>query len=242
MNQLDIPTVQISDPPRTPVFRRPPPPIMPRRRRFIRKEKIGPAFWTVASILSITVNLILVAVLVSLAGQVFSLKKLVNDQLIGGLYENFVLMDQARITTTVPVSTIVKAQFDIPYETDTTVRLTQDTVLQGAYVDINGGILEIHNAPTTILLPAGTDLPVHLNINVPVNQDIPVNLDVKVDIPLNQTDLHQPFVGLQEVVRPYHTLLNDTPDNWTDAFCGLSAKGVCSLFTKPEKSPSAILP
>ena len=43
-----------------------------------------------------------------------------------------------------------------------------------------------------------------LDLIVPVDQMIPVNLNVKVDIPLNQTDLHKPFVGLQEVVRPYY--------------------------------------
>jgi hypothetical protein len=32
-------------------------------------------------------------------------------------------------------------------------------------------------------------------------------LNVDVDIPLNQTDLHEPFVGLQGVVKPYYCLL-----------------------------------
>jgi hypothetical protein len=32
-------------------------------------------------------------------------------------------------------------------------------------------------------------------------------LDVPVDIPLSQTELHEPFVGLREVVEPYYCLV-----------------------------------
>ena len=65
----------------------------------------------------------------------------------------------------------------------------------------------IYNAPTDIILPAGTVLPIHLDLVVPVDQQIPVELNVAVDIPLNQTDLHTPFVGLQQVLDPYYTML-----------------------------------
>jgi hypothetical protein len=45
------------------------------------------------------------------------------------------------------------------------------------------------------------------NLVVPVNQSVLAELNVPVDIPLNQTELHDPFVGLQKVVEPYLCLL-----------------------------------
>ena len=37
---------------------------------------------------------------------------------------------------------------------------------------------------------------------------VPVALNVDVDIPLEQTQLHEPFVGLQEVVKPFYCMVN----------------------------------
>jgi hypothetical protein len=36
---------------------------------------------------------------------------------------------------------------------------------------------------------------------------IPIHLDVPVNIPLRETQLHEPFVGLQQVVEPWSCLL-----------------------------------
>lgn len=185
-----------------------------------RRERIAPAFWTFASVLSLIVNLALIVVVVLLASQLFAIKRLVSDQLIGGLYSNFQKMDQAHIRTSIPVKTNVPAQFDLPLKTDTTVTLTQATTIRSATVSVYGGVLTISSAPTDIILPAGTVLPVHLDMTVPVNQTIPVEMTVDVDIPLAQTDLHEPFTGLQAVLDPYYTLLNDLPDTWGEAFCG----------------------
>jgi hypothetical protein len=46
-----------------------------------------------------------------------------------------------------------------------------------------------------------------------VNLTVPVSLQVPVDIPLDQTELHEPFAGLQQVVAPYRMLLSNTPDS-----------------------------
>jgi len=181
----------------------------------------APAFWTIASVLSLIVNVILIVVLVSVASQLFALKQVVETQVLGGLYQNFVLMDQAHIRTTIPVTTTVPAKFDVPLKTNTTVVLTEDTTINDATVaslQVGGayGGLAITNAPATIVLPAGTRLPVALELTVPVDQTIPVSLDVAVDIPLTQTELHQPFVGLQEVVRPYYDMLKGLPNSWDE--------------------------
>jgi hypothetical protein len=143
-------------------------------------------------------------------------------------------MDAAHIRTTIPVSTEVPAKFDLALNTNTNVVLTEDTHLLNATIyELNaGGMLYIPRAQTNIILPAGTTLPVALNLTVPVDQKIPVNLNVEVDIPLNQTELHEPFVGLREVVSPYHGLLGSLPGSWAETLCGQNPSGLCQRFTQ----------
>jgi hypothetical protein len=51
-------------------------------------------------------------------------------------------------------------------------------------------------------------LPINIeNLVVPVDQKVLASLDVPVDIPLDQTELHEPFVGLQRVVQPWYCLV-----------------------------------
>ena len=177
--------------------------------------KIGPAFWTIASVLSMTVNIILIVVLILLGRQLFAIKALVQDQLLGGLANNFQQMDEAHIRTVIPVKADVPAKFDLPLNTQTMVTLTTDTTITGAAIyDLNAGALYISQASTTIVLPAGTQLPVQLNLTVPVDQTIPVDLLVNVDIPLRETELHAPFYGLRQVINPYYTFLNSLPNSW----------------------------
>lgn len=194
---------------------------------FFRGGKIGPAVWSVASGLSLLINIVLIVIIILLGKQLFTIKKLVNDQLIGGLYGNFVSMDEAHIKTTIPVKTNVPAKFDLPLKTKTIVKLTADTPISSAKVSLYGGFVTIANAPTDIVLPAGTELPVELDLTVPVDQQIPVELMVNVDIPLNQTELHQPFTGLQQVLGPYYNILNQMPNSWAEVFCGQPASGFC---------------
>lgn len=195
----------------------PPPPEPPPRtskvKRVFWQGEFWPAFWTIAGIFSIVLNVILIVVVIMLARNLFLINDLVEYGLINGLYDNFVKMDNATIVTTVQVEDTIPVVFDLPVQTNTTVTLTEPTPIYGAQVTINTGNLYI-NAPADIVLPAGTDLPVYLDIVVPVDQQVPVALTVPVDIPLNETELHEPFVGLQDVVAPYHTLLGDLPNDW----------------------------
>jgi hypothetical protein len=164
------------------------------------------AFWTVASVLSVIVNLILIVVLVILARELFVLKAIVGNNLLGGLYENFIFMDQAHIKTEITVADNIPINFTLPISQDTIVILTQDTPINGAMVRLNSGGVTI-NSPANIVLPAGTNLPVHLELNVPVTTLVPITIKVPVDIPLEETELHKPFVGLQQVVAPFYQLL-----------------------------------
>jgi hypothetical protein len=80
--------------------------------------------------------------------------------------------------------------------------------ITNALVTVNTGGLNITRANTTIVLPQGTNLPIVLNLTVPVDTTVPVTLNVDVDIPLENTQLHEPFAGLQEVVKPFYCLIS----------------------------------
>jgi hypothetical protein len=196
----------------------------------IWQGKIGPAFWTIGGIFSFTLNVILIIALILIGRELFSLKTVINDQLITGLADNFAMMDQAVIATTVNVEDTIPVQFTLPVQTETTVILTEDTFLQNANVSLSTGGLRITDAPTDIVLRAGTALPVNLDILVPVDTTVPVELVVEVEIPLQDTQLHAPFVGLQEVVSPYNLLLSDAPNSWEEAACASGSEFLCRVW------------
>jgi hypothetical protein len=195
--------------------------------------KVMPTFWTVASILSLIVNIILIIVLVVLGRELFVLKSIVGEQLLGGLYANFIYMDKAHIKTEITVQDTIPINFTLPISQDTTVTLTQNTPINSANVHIVSGGLTINSA-ANIVLPAGTNLPVHLELNVPVTTTVPVTLKVPVDIPLEQTELHQPFVGLQQVVAPFYNMLMPQIKKAGDVPACKSAPWLCNmLFANP---------
>jgi hypothetical protein len=118
-------------------------------------------------------------------------------------------MDQANIQTTIHVAKEIPVQFDLNVSGPTNVRLSQPVTINGALVTVSTGGLNITNARATIVLPQDTLLPINIeNLVVPVDQKVLAELDVPVDIPLNQTELHEPFVGLQRVVQPWYCLIN----------------------------------
>lgn len=215
----------------------------PRLQRFVWQKKFAPAFWTVASLLSLAVNVILIVAIILLGRQLFTLKDLVSDQLVNGLYDNFVLMDQAHIKTTIHVSSTIQVVdeipvvFDLPLSQNTEVVLIQDTPINGATIYLNGVPV-----PLDLILPASTPLNISLDLIVPVSQtvpvvlNVPVNLAVPVDIPLEQTELHTPFAGLQNVVSPYRILLAATPAGWQQvALCQHWWSGwLCDLLSGAE--------
>lgn len=192
----------------------------PRGWRF----KFLPAFWTIASVISLTVNIILIVILLlawQMLDQVSTLQSYGLGQasgLLGGLYDNFVKMDQANIKTSIHVEKEIPVQFSLNVSGPTNVTLSQSVTISGATVWVQTGGLNIRDANATIVLPAGVVLPINIeNLVVPVDQKVLAVLDVPVDIPLAQTELHEPFVGLQQVVKPWYCLIkpnatfNDSP-------------------------------
>ena len=178
-----------------------------------------PAFWSLGSALSILLNIILLIAIFVLLSQLATIKEILTNEVVGGLYYNFLLMDQATIQTTVEVEDSIPVQFDLPLKQNSVVVLTEDTAIAGATVTMNTGGLNIRSAPTNIILPKGTELPVRLDLTVPVDTEVPIRLTVPVDIPLAETELHRPFVGLQEVVAPLFWMLLEPPETWPEATC-----------------------
>ena len=205
----------------------PPAPVKKNWKRFVWQGRVGPAFWTTTGVISLTVNIILVVILALGARELFAIKELISSQLVGGLATNFAQMDQATIKSVIPVDDNILVKFDLPVKTNTNVILTEDTLLTNATVSVYTGGLVINNAQASIVLKAGTVLPIALDITVPVETTVPVHLNVAVNIPLNQTELHQPFVGLQNVVSPYQSLLSGLPDSWSQVFCLKDSQGNC---------------
>lgn len=174
------------------------------------------AFWTFTGILSLIVNIVLIAILFVALRMLGTIQLTANDQfsgVLGGLYLNFLKMDQATISTNIPVNSTIPIDMVIPVRTTTVVRLAEPAVIPNAHVKINTGGVNI-DADANITLPAGTSLNVILDFPLPVKTDpnnnqilVPINLNVPVNIPLKDTQLHEPFVGLQEVVKPYYCLV-----------------------------------
>ena len=198
-------------PQKTPVVTATPSPAPPpKSSRF----KFGPAFWTLASVISMTINVVVLIVLLlalKILGGPKATMTLAQDQiggLLGGLHQNFVKMDAAHIKTQIHVAKEIPVQFTLNVSGPTNVTLSQDVLIDGALVTVQTGGLNIVNARARIVLPVGTLLPIYIdNLVVPVDQKVLAELDVPVDIPLNQTELHEPFVGLQKVVEPYYCFL-----------------------------------
>jgi hypothetical protein len=162
--------------------------------------------------MSVTVNIVLLIALL-LALQTLNsfptIPAIANDQvagLLGGLYTNFVKMDQATIASTIPVDAVIPLNIVVPVQATTRITLAESVVIPNAHVRINTGALNI-NADAVVTLPANTPLMVNLDFPLNVQNSIPIHLDVPVNIPLNQTELHEPFVGLQKVVEPWYCLV-----------------------------------
>jgi hypothetical protein len=139
--------------------------------------------------------------------------------------------DTIFVSDTITVNDTLPVIFNLPLDTFTQVTLIDDTAIPNTTVMLNGLAV-----PTDIVLPAGTPLNIHLvlavpvsqtvpvvlhvpvNLEVPVALTVPVSLDVPVNIPLSETDLHEPFTNLAALLRPYNALLELTPSSWGEFF------------------------
>ena len=202
----------------------------PRKPRF----KFLPAFWTIASVMSITVNIILIVILLIMFQMLGAIQGTADDKisgLLGGLYTNFVKMDQATISSTIPVDAVIPLNIIVPVQTTTRIILAESVVIPNAHVRITTGAMNI-NADAVVTLPANTPLMVTLDFPLTVQNSIPIHLDVPVNIPLDQTELHEPFVGLQKVVEPWYCIVEPNAT--------VNGLQVCSPTTNPAPAETVI--
>lgn len=184
--------------------------------------QLRPAFWKGATLLSLGVNLALIVTVLALGRHVFELKRIV-EPLITGLQGGFAQMDSAHIETDVGVQDQVPVTFDLPVKQDTVVTLTEPTRIEGASVAIQTGAFTV-NAPAVVVLPEGTRLPIKLDMTVPVEVEVPINFDVPVDIPLGETELHQPFDEMGGLIGGYRQIIEKFPDCWNEFLWGAKCR------------------
>jgi hypothetical protein len=211
----------------------------PRLQKVAYQGKYLPAFWTVACIFSLLVNILLIALLISFGHNFFELKALISNGLVTEASNSLAMMDKAHIVTTVPVETTVQLKdnlpvvFDLSINQNTQLSIVQDTRITDAYIYLNNTAVS-----TDLTLPAKTPIQANINLTIPVSTTVPVNTTGKVtmliplDIAIDQTDLHQSIVGLQGAIEPYKTAMesafNSPKDFW---ICNHWWSGwMCSLF------------
>lgn len=196
-----------------------------------RFQRLWRAFANIAIIFSFVVNLVLVLVLILAVGPLLHLKTHLLEPLLSNLDQAFLGLGETTIHTTVPVDQSIPIQFDLPLDQplaldfelpinqDTVVVLLRDTSIPNTTVYLN-------NVPvrTTVVLPAGTPLPVRLNMvvpvqktipvqmTVPVSQTVPIKMDIPVAIQLGPSGLDPAVQRLREVFVPARTLIESLPD------------------------------
>ncbi|MDX2140223.1 MAG: hypothetical protein SF123_19210 [Chloroflexota bacterium] len=192
-------------------------------------KAIGGSIKNFMILFSFIVNLILIIVLIVLLLLIFEIKNQIATPLVSGLHSSFVGLDQATIDWTIPVRERVPVVLDVPVNLTTTVVLTDEVALNvPASVQIEGSAPL--GAVVSLNLPVGLELPVSLNFILPLNQELPVNLDVRAVIPLEQTQLHDPFENLRLMFEPLAVALHNLPNGFNEVpgFVGnaLDADGV----------------
>lgn len=197
-----------------------------------RWQRLWQAFFNFAVIFSFLVNCTLVLTLLLAAGPLLHLKSTLLEPLLYNLDDAFQGLGKTVIQTTVSVDQSIPIQFDLPLDQplgldfelainqDTVVVLLRDTSIPNTTVYLN-------NVPvrTTVILPAGTPLPVRLSMvvpvrktipvqmTVPVSQTVPIQMAIPVTIQLGPAGLDPAVQRLRQVFVPARTLIESIPDS-----------------------------
>jgi len=190
-------------------------------------DKTHQTFWGVGTAVSLIINIILLVVVVLLSVQVNKLK-ISGSNLLSGMFNNFVRLDNSVISTTINMPDVpIPINFTLPVvQSETNVTLTRSVTIKSARVTINSGALNLDNAPATITLPVGTILPVSLQMDVPVQTTVHMNLAIPVNIKLadanspdvNVGNLHEAFLGLQDTIGPLYCQFNPQAQDYLNNF------------------------
>jgi len=195
-----------------PVASSPAPAAAPGKPRKSHKQKFWDAAKTLTLIVSMIINVILIAAVFILANQVGAIKMTLNS-VLGQLDSAFEGLGQAVIKDTIKINQQVPVRFDLPLMQDTVVTTrspvpisTQATFSLGQFGSINGTV--------SLQLPAGTQLPIHLELTVPVSNSIPVVFDQPVSIPLAERGLAPVVAKLRAALAPIIDIVDQMPDRF----------------------------
>ena len=185
-------------------------------RNGLRNGKPWQAFKTFAILFSFIVNIILLIVLLLVAPLILPIVDNIAKPIVGGLTNSFVDMSQAKIVRTINVEDDIDIAFTLPLETRTDVVLAEPVPLNVEAEFVLPGDGGRIKGVVAIELPQNLVLPVELKLEVPVEEQIPVALAVDVEIPLNETELGQPFNTLRGLFEPLNNLLIKLPSTNDD--------------------------
>lgn len=175
------------------------------------------AFKNFALIFSFLLNVLFFIALVLVLVNVIPVVNGIAEPIVSGLNQSFVEIGAAHIVRTVEVEDTIPVEFDLTVDTETVALLTEPvpmTIPTTFVLPGGGGFI---NGSVTIELPAGTGLPVKFNTTVPVRESVPVKLAVSVDIPLEETELAEPFADLQALFAPLDEFLTKLPSTNDEA-------------------------
>ena len=163
-------------------------------------------------------NFVLLLVLLIAAPLILPIVDSIAEPLVGGLSDSFVDMSNATISQTITLDTTMPISFTLPLEKETDVVIVRAVPLSiPAQFTLPGGGGQI-NGIVNLELPAGLPLPVYLDLEVDVDQTIPVKMDVPVQIPLQDTDLGEPFNVLRGLFSPLDRLIKGLPSSNDELF------------------------
>lgn len=167
------------------------------------------AFKNIAILFSFTVNFITVLVILVLLLALLPLKQVFIGPIMGQVWGELQALDNAKIQTSVKINQQVPIAFPVSVrENPTTVRLTAPvSMAMPARFSFPGGGGAI-NGTVTIVMPAGTRLPVVIeDMTIPISQKIPIAFDQPVTIYLRDTELHSSIGSFQGLLRPFYEVL-----------------------------------
>ncbi len=159
-----------------------------------------PLFYRMATIFSLLVSLILVAVVVALP---FVLRPILGNVMreLDGL-ENAVIQTTVFVDQAMPVRDV-----SIEVQQGITVKTTGDTTISWAPITFypsGGGSLP---GGANIILPPDVRLPIDFENNIVMSSTIPVKLAIPVEIPLKDTQVGTFAANLKGMLAPITNLL-----------------------------------
>ena len=175
-----------------------------------------PAFWTIASVMSFTVNIVLIDCPVASCSRCSGLfKECQHLRWRPGLrFARWALYElrqngSGKYSHEHSCGERNPVQFSLNVSGPTNVTLSQAVTINGALVTVQTGGLNIVNARATIVLPKDTVLPINIqNLVVPVDQKVLAVLDVPVDIPWIKRNCMNHLLVCRKWSNPGIVLLN----------------------------------